>query len=150
MPRTVTEVPLGLRFVVWLTESFGRFTTTDVVVAGTALDETVPLFSLVTVVMLVVVLVCEPAAVVATVVDSIAPCVVLVTLEVVVEISPSEFEVELEGDYSGGTHNVIEKDWLPLQGLFRLRKVCPEHEKPEGCQLPNVHCGYPNCEPYIE
>ena len=96
MPRTVTEVPLGLRFVVWLTESFGRFTTTDVVVAGTALDETVPLFPLVTVAMLVVVLVCEPAAVVATVVDLIAPCVVLVTLEVVVEISPSEFEVELE------------------------------------------------------
>ena len=91
----MTEVPLGLRFVVWLTESFGRFTTTDVVVAGTALDETVPLFPLVTVAMLVVVLVCEPA-VVATVVDSIAPCVVLVTLEVVVEISPSEFEVELE------------------------------------------------------
>ena len=96
MPRTVTEVPLGLRFVVWLTESFGRFTTTDVVVAGTALDETAPLFPLVTVAMLVVVLVCEPAAVVETVVDSIAPCVVLVTLEVVVEISPSEFEVELE------------------------------------------------------
>ena len=95
MPRTVTEVPLGLRFVVWLTESFGRFTTTDVVVAGTALDETVPLFPLVTVAMLVVVLVCEPAAVVATVVDSIAPCVVLVTLEVVLEISPSEFELEL-------------------------------------------------------
>ena len=92
----MTEVPLGLRFVVWLTESFGRFTTTDVVVAGTALDETVPLFPLVTVAMLVVVLVCEPAAVVETVVDSIAPCVVLVTLEVVVEISPSEFEVELE------------------------------------------------------
>lgn len=61
-----------------------------------------------------------------------------------------EHEVELQGDFSGGTHNVIEKDWLPLQGLFRLRKVCPEHEKPEGCQLPNVHCGYPNCEPYIE
>ena len=96
MPRTVTEVPLGLRFVVWLTESFGRFTTTDVVVAGTALDETAPLFPLVTVAMLVVVLVCEPAAVVETVIDSIAPCVVLVTLEVVVEISPSEFEVELE------------------------------------------------------
>ena len=96
MPRTVTEVPLGLRLVVWLTESFGRFTTTDVVVAGTALDETAPLFPLVTVAMLVVVLVCEPAAVVETVVDSIAPCVVLVTLEVVVEFSPSEFEVELE------------------------------------------------------
>jgi hypothetical protein len=91
----VTEVPLGLRLVVWLTESFGRFTTTDVVVAGTALDETAPLFPLVTVAMLVVELVCEPAAVVETVVDSIAPCVVLVTLEVVVKISPSEFEVEL-------------------------------------------------------
>ena len=96
MPRTVTEVPLGLRLVVWLTESFGRFTTTDVVVAGTALDETAPLFPLVTVAMLVVVLVCEPAAVVETVVDSIAPCVVLVTLEVVLEISPSEFELELK------------------------------------------------------
>ena len=96
MPRTVTEVPLGLRLVVWLTESFGRFTTTDVVVVSTALDETAPLFPLVTVAMLVVVLVCEPAAVVATVVDSIAPCVVLVTLEVVLEISPSEFELELK------------------------------------------------------
>lgn len=96
MPRTVTEVPLGLRFVVWLTESFGRLTTTDVVVAGTELDETVPLFPLVTSVLLVVKLVCEPAPVVASVVDSIAPSVVLVTLEVVVEISPSEFEVELE------------------------------------------------------
>ena len=96
MPRTVTEVPLGLRLVVWLTESFGRFTTTDVVVAGTALDETAPLFPLVTVAMLVVELVCEPAAVVETVVDSIAPCVVLVTLEVVLEISPSEFELELK------------------------------------------------------
>lgn len=96
MPRTVTEVPLGLRFVVWLTESFGRFTATDVVVAGTALDETVPLFPLVTSVLLVVELACEPAPVVATVVDSITPSVVLVTLEVVVEISPSEFEVELE------------------------------------------------------
>ena len=96
MPRTVTEVPPGLRFVVWLTESFGRFTATDVVVAGTELDETVPLFPLVTVAMLVVELACEPAPVVATVVDSITPSVVLVTLEVVVEISPSEFEVELE------------------------------------------------------
>lgn len=96
MPRTVTEVPLGLRFVVWLTESFGRFTATDVVVAGTALDETVPLFPLVTVAMLVIELACEPAPVVAIVVDSKAPSVVLVTLEVVIEISPSEFEVELE------------------------------------------------------
>ncbi len=58
-------------------------------------------------------------------------------------------EVELEGDYSGGTHNVVQKDWLPLKGLFRLREVCPEKAKPEGCQLHNLHCGYPNCEPYV-
>jgi len=61
-----------------------------------------------------------------------------------------ETEVELQGDFSGGTHNVIQHSWFPIYGLFRLRKICPEHQKPEGCQLPNVHCGYPNCEPYIE
>lgn len=58
-------------------------------------------------------------------------------------------EVELEGDYSGGTHNVVQKDWLPIKGLFRLRKVCEEKAKPNGCQLHNLHCGYPDCEPYI-
>ncbi len=30
-------------------------------------------------------------------------------------------EVELEGDYSGGTHNVKQTSWLPIEGLFRLR-----------------------------
>jgi hypothetical protein len=57
-------------------------------------------------------------------------------------------EIELEGDYSGGTHNVIQKAWLPIKGTFRLRKVCEEKAKPNGCQLHNLHCGYPNCEPY--
>lgn len=28
-----------------------------------------------------------------------------------------EYEVELEGDYSGGTHNVCQKDWMPKNGL---------------------------------
>lgn len=58
-------------------------------------------------------------------------------------------QVELEGDYSGGTNNVIQKDWLPIKGLFRLRKVCSEIEKYGSCQLHNLHCGYPNCEPYL-
>ena len=60
-------------------------------------------------------------------------------------------EVELQGDYSGGTHNVSQKDWLPVKGLFRLRSVCPEHQRSGvgSCQLPNVHCAYPNCEPYV-
>lgn len=29
-----------------------------------------------------------------------------------------ETEVELEGDYSGGTHNVCQKSWMPLKGLY--------------------------------
>jgi hypothetical protein len=29
-----------------------------------------------------------------------------------------EKEVELEGDYSGGTHNVCQKDWEPLEGVL--------------------------------
>ena len=29
-----------------------------------------------------------------------------------------KFEVELEGDYSGGTHCVCQRDWLPLEGLL--------------------------------
>lgn len=61
-----------------------------------------------------------------------------------------EKEVELEGDYSGGTHSVCQKDWLPIKGTFRLRKVCEQHEKYGTCQLPNIHCGHPDCEPYIE
>jgi hypothetical protein len=58
-------------------------------------------------------------------------------------------EVELEGDYSGGTHNLIQKDWLPIKGLFRLRKVCNQVVEHGSCQLHNIHCNYPNCEPYL-
>lgn len=50
-------------------------------------------------------------------------------------------EVELEG---GST-----KSWLPIKGTFRLRKVCEQVEKFGTCQLHNLHCGYPNCEPFI-
>lgn len=60
-----------------------------------------------------------------------------------------ENEVELEGDWSGGTHRVCQKDWMPIKGLFRLRKVCEQHEKHGSCQLPNVYCQYPDCEPYV-
>ena len=34
--------------------------------------------------------------------------------------------VELEGDYSGGTHNVTQKEWYPIKGLFRLRDKRPD------------------------
>jgi hypothetical protein len=57
--------------------------------------------------------------------------------------------VELEGDYSGGTNRTIGKEWFPITGLFRVRKVCHEVEQRGSCQLHNLHCGYPNCEPYL-
>lgn len=31
--------------------------------------------------------------------------------------------VELEGDYSGGTHNVCQRDWLPLDGVLLPQKT---------------------------
>lgn len=58
-------------------------------------------------------------------------------------------EIELRGDWSGGTHNVDQKSWMPLQGTFRKRKVCEQIEKFGSCQLHNLHCSSPDCEPYI-
>lgn len=60
-----------------------------------------------------------------------------------------ETEVELEGDYSGGTNNVTQKDWLPIKGLFRLRKICDEYIQHGTCTRHNIHCAYPDCEPYV-
>lgn len=37
-------------------------------------------------------------------------------------------ELELEGDYSGGTHNVCQKDWLPIEGV-RYRKQRTANEE---------------------
>ena len=31
-----------------------------------------------------------------------------------------EDKLLLEGDYSGGTHNVCERDWLPIKGTSRI------------------------------
>jgi len=58
-------------------------------------------------------------------------------------------EVELRGDYSGGTHNVDQKSWMPLIGTFRKKQVCEQIEKFGSCQLHNLHCNAPDCEPYI-
>lgn len=54
--------------------------------------------------------------------------------------------VELEGDWSGGTHAVCQKDWMPIEGLIDANwKLCPQ--KIDGnCPLHNLHCGYPDCE----
>lgn len=31
-----------------------------------------------------------------------------------------EDKLLLEGDYSGGTHNLIQRDWLPIKGASRI------------------------------
>lgn len=31
-------------------------------------------------------------------------------------------EVELQGDYSGGTNNVVQKSWMPIVGLIISEK----------------------------
>tara|TARA_B100000767_G_C19258660_1_gene326297 strand:- start:76 stop:282 length:207 start_codon:yes stop_codon:yes gene_type:complete len=39
-----------------------------------------------------------------------------------------ETEVELEGDYSGGTHNVCQKDWESLEGVLLEKNKAPYSE----------------------
>lgn len=31
-----------------------------------------------------------------------------------------EDKLLLEGDFSGGTHNVVQRDWLPIKGVSRI------------------------------
>lgn len=59
-------------------------------------------------------------------------------------------EVELEGDFSGGTNPLAQKSWMPLSGLFRLVKVCPEYEKHGTCTLNSLQCSLPACRPYVD
>ena len=51
-----------------------------------------------------------------------------------------ESQVELEGDFSGGTHNVIQRDWFDDENVFVVKTVCDEQLKPNGCQIHNVNC----------
>ena len=42
-----------------------------------------------------------------------------------------EDKLLLEGDFSGGTHNVIQRDWFPIKGISRIcnhmyKKECRE------------------------
>ncbi len=67
--------------------------------------------------------------------------------EIFAVVGIHETEVELENFYSRDKPKL--KGWLPIQGVFRLRKICEQHEGGKSCSLPNVHCAYPNCEPYI-
>lgn len=51
-----------------------------------------------------------------------------------------EDEVELEGDFSGGTHSVCQKDWFKDDKVFVVKEICPEISKPNGCHVHNVYC----------
>ncbi len=51
-----------------------------------------------------------------------------------------EDQVELEGDFSGGTHNVKQRDWFKDEECFVISTVCEEQRRAGGCQLPNIHC----------
>lgn len=51
-----------------------------------------------------------------------------------------ENEVELEGDFSGGTHNVLQKEWFKDNEVFVVKTVCDEQLKENGCQVHNVNC----------
>lgn len=51
-----------------------------------------------------------------------------------------ETQVELEGDFSGSTHNVCQKDWFDDDKVFVVKTVCEEQLKPNGCQVHNVNC----------
>lgn len=54
--------------------------------------------------------------------------------------------VELEGDYSGGTHRVCQRDWLSIEGVIDPDKIECKNKIDGSCPLPNIHCGYPDCE----
>lgn len=57
--------------------------------------------------------------------------------------------VELEGDFSGGTHNVSQTSWLPIEKAFKISKRC-EHKDDNGQCHRHIYCLYPACEPYLK
>ena len=57
-----------------------------------------------------------------------------------------KYTVELEGDYSGGTHPVTQKDWQGIDGLIDANWKPCSNKINGSCPLPNIHCNYPDCE----
>jgi len=70
--------------------------------------------------------------------------------EVLKIVGIRESEIELEGDYSGGIHNLIQKDWLPIKGAFVIYGICKSKDEKGNCPLHNIHCQFPNCEKMID
>ncbi len=56
-------------------------------------------------------------------------------------------EVEIQGDFSAGTHNVCQSQWESKEKIkeFPPNRICKE--KINGsCPHHNLHCAYPKCE----
>ena len=51
-----------------------------------------------------------------------------------------ENEIELEGDYSGGTHAVKQKEWTNIDDCYAIKTVCKEQLKENWCQVHNIYC----------
>jgi hypothetical protein len=49
-------------------------------------------------------------------------------------------QVELEGDYSGGTHNAVGVQWFNKDEVFVVKSICDEQLKHNGCQVHNIYC----------
>jgi hypothetical protein len=44
-------------------------------------------------------------------------------------------QVELEGDYSGGTHNSVGVQWFNKDEVFVVKSICDEQLKPNGVKF---------------
>lgn len=39
--------------------------------------------------------------------------------------------------------------WFPKSHIYRKRKECENKRATGNCNLPNVHCRWPDCEPFV-
>jgi hypothetical protein len=51
-----------------------------------------------------------------------------------------ENSLELQGDYSGGTHTVCQNSWIDISKCFVVMSMCDNQLQPNGCQIHNLFC----------
>jgi hypothetical protein len=51
-----------------------------------------------------------------------------------------ENQVEIEGDFSGGVHNIKQKEWIDDNKVFVVKSVCEEELRYGGCQIYGSNC----------
>lgn len=67
--------------------------------------------------------------------------------EVFIVVGITLNELNLYGDWSGGTNpQTAGASWEYVEdGWEKAFGKCENNERPGGCQLPNIHCGAPQC-----